>query len=404
MVEKSGYPGVGYRLKLVWEELTDASAGLDSVGSLEKIALQNSSPAITNCVAYLNRWKDAFSNLDSQWTAMSGSSGDPLAEDLDRLAEGKVKEAVPRLAALVREVIPSDRAYSAPQSISHLIDLVAARIPPFQAPLAPENLPTGIDGARFGDVLTATLIYEVGIARGDGTSPQDLDYQSTCALAFKAIDLDGAKQAIEALAKQNEEAPRRERGVVSKGGAAGLATGPFILEALTRQESSERLTLVPYFGDQVVGSGSCDLHLGTWFRIAKRTRHTEIDLANKREKRKIRDEAQSEVYVKLGDKFVLHPGDFALGITLEYVSLPGDLMAYVEGKSSLGRAGLLIATATQVAPGFKGCVVLELANTGTVPLVLRPGMRIAQLVLLIADRKLTPEWLYDGEFTCQVKP
>src|SRR5208282_5817450 len=102
--------------------------------------------------------------------------------------------------------------------------------------------------------------------------------------------------------------------------------------------------------------------------------------------------------------FTLHPGDFALAVSLEYVAVPPDFMAFVEGKSSLGRAGLIVATATQVAPGFKGSIVLELFNSGTVPLLLRPGMPIAQLVFVHTDRSLPPAWLYSGKFRCQVKP
>jgi dCTP deaminase len=91
-------------------------------------------------------------------------------------------------------------------------------------------------------------------------------------------------------------------------------------------------------------------------------------------------------------------------VSLEYVAVPSDLMAFVEGKSGLGRGGLIIATATQVAPGFKGGIVLELCNSGTVPLILRPGMQIAQLVFITTDRVLPEKWGYSGSFRCQVKP
>ena len=110
------------------------------------------------------------------------------------------------------------------------------------------------------------------------------------------------------------------------------------------------------------------------------------------------------MYVSFGQHFTLHPGDFALSVSLEYVAIPPDLVAFVEGKSSLGRAGLIVATATQVAPGFKGGIVLELFNSGTVPVKLKPGMRIAQLAFFKTDRSLPDDWLYGGKFHCQVKP
>jgi dCTP deaminase len=86
------------------------------------------------------------------------------------------------------------------------------------------------------------------------------------------------------------------------------------------------------------------------------------------------------VTVAAGDRFVLHAGEFALGSTLEWVAVPNDLVGRLEGKSSLGRVGLIIhSTAGYVDPGFGGQITLELSNLGTVPIMLYPGMRIAQI-------------------------
>ena len=144
--------------------------------------------------------------------------------------------------------------------------------------------------------------------------------------------------------------------------------------------------------------------MGHWFRISRRTSLENIDIAYKVQRDKAKRRGQSEVFVQSGERFVLQPGDFALAASLEYVYLPSDMMAFVEGKSSLGRAGLLIATATQVAPGFKGCIVLELFNAGTVPIILRPAMGVAQLVLVSTDIKVPEDWLYSGGFRVQIKP
>src|SRR5262249_36107657 len=137
----------------------------------------------------------------------------------------------------------------------------------------------------------------------------------------------------------------------------------------------------------------------------RRTRSTSIDLTDKAQRERVRREQQSEVYVPFGTaSFTLHPGDFALAISLEYVAVPPDLVAFVENKSGLGRTGLFVATATQVAPGFKGSIVLELVNSGTVPLLLKPGMSIAQLAFFQTDSPLSPDWLYGSQFHCQVEP
>jgi dCTP deaminase len=79
-------------------------------------------------------------------------------------------------------------------------------------------------------------------------------------------------------------------------------------------------------------------------------------------------------------------------------------MAFVEGKSKWGRLGLIVATASQVAPGFHGVIVLELANAGTVPIELQPETAIAQLVFQKISQPIAAKDLYRGKFYCQVKP
>jgi dCTP deaminase len=91
-------------------------------------------------------------------------------------------------------------------------------------------------------------------------------------------------------------------------------------------------------------------------------------------------DAFSDVFVPRGDDFILYPGAFALGSTFETVALGSNITARLEGKSSLGRLGLVIhATAGFIDPGFEGQITLELSNVGTMPILLRPGMRIGQL-------------------------
>ena len=84
-------------------------------------------------------------------------------------------------------------------------------------------------------------------------------------------------------------------------------------------------------------------------------------------------------YVPFGETFILHPKNFVLGVTLEWIRMPKKMAAYVVGKSSWGRYGLIIATATGVHPGFSGCLTLELANNGEIPINLRPGTSICQI-------------------------
>jgi dCTP deaminase len=119
---------------------------------------------------------------------------------------------------------------------------------------------------------------------------------------------------------------------------------------------------------------SIDVRLDRFFRVFENHKYPHIDPAEDQ------PELTREVVPDGDDPFILHPGEFALGSTYEVVALPGDVAARVEGKSSLGRLGLLThATAGFIDPGFTGHVTLELANVATLPIKLWPGMKIGQL-------------------------
>ena len=136
-----------------------------------------------------------------------------------------------------------------------------------------------------------------------------------------------------------------------------------------------RLTLDPYDGGLVQPS-SIDVRLDRFFRVFNNSRYTHIDPAEQQ------DELTTLVEPTSDEAFVLHPGEFVLGSTLEIVSLPDDLAGRLEGKSSLGRLGLLThSTAGFIDPGFSGHITLELSNVANLPIMLWPGMKIGQLCL-----------------------
>jgi len=129
--------------------------------------------------------------------------------------------------------------------------------------------------------------------------------------------------------------------------------------------------------DQQVQPASVDLRLGSEFLEFQRTNISCIHPTREEEV----GEYISETVVAEGDEFILHPGDFVLGTTKERVEMPADLVANVEGRSSLGRLAVVVhATAGFVDPGYRGQVTLELSNLGTAPVALTPGMRVSQLV------------------------
>jgi len=129
------------------------------------------------------------------------------------------------------------------------------------------------------------------------------------------------------------------------------------------------------------GSGSIDLRLGTWFVSLRQSRSALLDVSGQDGDSPGESRLTKRYYVPFGKDFILHPGYFVLGVTMEWIRLPKNLAGYVVGKSSWGRRGLVIATAIGVHPGFSGCLTLEMTNLGEIPVKIRPGMRICQLFL-----------------------
>ena len=137
--------------------------------------------------------------------------------------------------------------------------------------------------------------------------------------------------------------------------------------------SSGRVRLEP-LDEAMVQPSSVDVRLDRFFRLFDNHKYAVIDPAQDQ------PDLTRQVEVAPDEPFVLHPGEFVLGSTYEAVTLPDDVAARLEGKSSLGRLGLLThSTAGFVDPGFSGHVTLELSNVATLPITLWPGMKIGQL-------------------------
>jgi dCTP deaminase len=182
------------------------------------------------------------------------------------------------------------------------------------------------------------------------------------------------------------------------------------------------------------GVASIDLRLGTWFTSMRQHKIAVLDVRNQQkvEKRrtelmKLADEfklppesidrfqkmlpnstraserVQTKMhYIPFGSEFILHPNSFVMAVTLEWIRLPRTLAAYVIGKSSWGRRGLIIATAAGVHPAFTGCLTLELSNVGVVPIAVQPGMTIAQLFLHKVESE--SQQVSKSTFSCTRRP
>ena len=174
-----------------------------------------------------------------------------------------------------------------------------------------------------------------------------------------------------------------------------------IWRALHEGQDGKGLVITPLINQgKEIGTSSVDLHLGHEFIVFRRAKATALDI---KEGKRLKENIymyQRKERISRGQRFVLHPGQLALGASLEYVCLPQNISGNIVGRSTWGRTGLVIATATKIDPGFRGCVTLELVNEGEVPLVLYPGLCVAQIVLMRTEGP----GAYKGRYKCPTGP
>lgn len=145
-----------------------------------------------------------------------------------------------------------------------------------------------------------------------------------------------------------------------------------------RYIKEKRLRFKPKLSDDQIGPASIDLKLGNIFKVFRPERYLSLDV-----KQGIPLEYLETITVKDDAPFILHPHMFVLAATKEYVMVPDDISMKVEGKSTLGRVGLLVHTAGFVDPGFEGHITLELSNQANLPITIYPGMYICQVDCLM---------------------
>ncbi len=161
------------------------------------------------------------------------------------------------------------------------------------------------------------------------------------------------------------------------------------------------LSIIPRFEKEKLknsGEASIDLRLGRWFLLLRNDRTPLLDV--KERPSQTGEEYDKlparQVYVPFGANFYVQPGAFVLAATLEWVRLPADLAGTITGKSSWGRRGLVIETAAAIHPGFAGCLTLEISNLGGIPIELKPGMTICQILFQKTSDDYVSESSFDG--------
>jgi dCTP deaminase len=163
-----------------------------------------------------------------------------------------------------------------------------------------------------------------------------------------------------------------------------------IVSYLTRGNEDERLVVTPLLDPALQVSSNqaaIDVRLGRVFSLVRPWAHGVAELAQEAATPK---PTLEPIVLPFGKPFIIHPHQFVLARTLEMVRLPRNLLAYVIGRSSWGRRGLIVATAVVVHPGFAGSITLELRNLGEMPVALYPMDRIAQLTFHETDKQVAP--------------
>jgi dCTP deaminase len=386
----SGYPGLRFRLQIIHEHLSKwLPSCLDFFIEQRALYPELAEPLIE----FMSKWQG---RLDEP----PGPIPTPLTVDaqLTKLVEDAVRAVLPDLHQLVRDIISDEKAAKLTEQFFQRIQRLQFDLPP-SCPGEPVNC--------FAEILSAAWAYQViyGKEREANIPERDRrfdEYEKTCRLVLKAIELTATGPPNSANESTSfTECPTARKEDLKKGGVLGMAH----ISARLQLDASDSLHIdVTPLNTKAIKTASLDVHLGHWFAVARRVRMPSVKLEDEAAERLFSTIGRELIFVPGKERFVIHPGDLVLGATLEFVALPPDVMAFVEGKSGLGRKGLFVATATQVAPGFHGVIVLELANAGTVPLELKPRMPIAQLVLQALNDPVPLRNLYQGKFYCQVQP
>jgi dCTP deaminase len=386
----SGYPGIKYRLRLVLEHLLDPD-GCDIRTFLEESTVA-SEPAVREIAEGVQQYISAWERRVELAPGDSVTSPDPIANALNHLAVQAVERAHSELLKLAKQAVPQEHCCKIGNNFFERIRLLDQHLPP--------SCP-GESSVSFAEITAAAWAYQILFGEQKEHDKETLDEQNNeylriCQLALKAIELIPTRGG-------DRPSPLATPSSASALSKSGALSGPDIIgRLLLPLGHQQRLAVIP-FQRKAVNAASLDVHLGNWFVIARRTRLPSVKM-NDAGQRLLMSVGREEAFVLEGQTFLIHPGDLILGATLEFLALAPDIMGSVEGKSGIGRVGLLVATATTIAPGFHGVVVLELANTGTVPLELVPGMPIAQLVLQVTTNPVPQDLLYRGRYYCQTKP
>jgi dCTP deaminase len=179
-----------------------------------------------------------------------------------------------------------------------------------------------------------------------------------------------------------------------------------IKDLVFHEDATKRLCITPLTDcEGQISEGTVDIRLGTHFIIFKGRKIETVDPTEENIAYRIR-EFQEKIYIPYGRKFVLHPNEFILGGSLEYLRFPSNIVGYVVGRSSWGRLGLIIETSPIIHACFTGVLTFELSNLSTAPIALYPGTRIAQIAVHMIESECTDcrEKLGESRYNLNTSP
>jgi len=278
--------------------------------------------------------------------------------------------------------------------ISQLMDKLKDQIPPnnFDHENRPPEPPT------LNQIINASWFYKIAITEKEKTIKKFREkYKNQLRLTLKAIEMADVQEQFMNFRGYKTHFGIAKRDSKQKSNKTGALTRNELIELI----KSNDLVITPLLNPKKqVGNSSVDVRLGTEFIVMKKRAFSVFDSAEYKDYPSAIVGYQDRARIGYRKFFTIHPRSIVLGCSLEYLSLPQDVMCYVVGKSSWGRLGLVIATATKVDPGFRGCITLELVNHGEVPIKLYPGLPIAQLVF----HHTTSKSKYEGDYNIAIGP
>lgn len=344
--------------------------------------------------------RDLIESPIDEGLLLQGDEEKSTSKIVHALLAEKANEVVQHLVTEIERIKKtSPGCFLHPTDLVHLAKMterIANSLPPSIDPASSESSePLPSSPRHLALILNAGWLHWLKIrqaAAGPDLSTQQIasdSYQDANSLTMKAVEI---AEAVEWFSSRQPHSREVDRSIESNpvnsqelpetgNGMSIPFAGWLSRRQIIRLIETEDLVVMPLLNPGLqIGKSSIDLRLGNDFIETKLPAITQLDPVDL-EIGSSATQFQSKVYVPFGKPYVLHPSQFVLSSTLEFLMLPNNLMGLVLGRSSWGRLGLVIATASKVDPGWRGCVTLELTNLGNAPILLYPGARIGQVSL-----------------------